>query len=112
METIDFNEVIRDPETISVVGELLLNNKLFPFMFKGSLSNFNTRESGYYAVYNLNTEQGLPAGANPYGILIVVGAGNFTTLLYFPDGNKDHFYKRVFYQNNFDSSIWVKFRGE
>lgn len=23
METIDFNEVIRDPETISVVGELL-----------------------------------------------------------------------------------------
>ena len=93
------------------VGELLLNNKLFPFMFKGHLSSFNTRESGYYAIYNLNTEQGLPAGANPYGILIVVGANDFTTLLYFPDGDMDHFYKRVFYQNNFDSSNWVKMTG-
>lgn len=104
-------DAIQNPEIISVVGELLLNNKLFPFMFKGSLSSFNTRESGYYAVYNLNTEQGLPAGANPYGILIVVGANDFTTLLYFPDGNKDRFYKRVFYQNNFDSSNWVKITG-
>ena len=29
METIDFNEVIRDPETISVVGELLKINSYF-----------------------------------------------------------------------------------
>ncbi len=28
METIDFNEVIRDPETISVVGELIFFGNL------------------------------------------------------------------------------------
>lgn len=54
METIDFNEVIRDPETISVVGGLLSSGKLYPYM-ENNLLTTDFDEiilSGYCLVMN------------------------------------------------------------
>lgn len=77
METIDFNEVIRDPETISVVGELLYLNKGLPYKGKQTFSDFNDAENGIWWIYGAGSVANTPF-PNGYGILVCIKAENFT----------------------------------
>lgn len=58
---------------------------------------FNVIEPGVYYVAGLGEEQGKPAGAYNFGLLLVLVCGDFFVHLYFPDGEDKGFYFRSSY---------------
>lgn len=93
---------------ISVVGELLSSQKLYPFMDRGPVSDFNqANDAGTYKVSNVTSN--LPTGAYNYGVLHVGVATNMASQLYIPDDNSSFDYK-IFVRIRFGES-WRRWRG-
>ena len=92
----------------TVVGGLLSSQKLYPFMDRGSVSDFNqATDAGTYKVSNVTSN--LPTGAYNYGVLHVGVATNFVSQLYIPDDNSSFDYK-IFVRIRFGES-WRRWRG-
>lgn len=87
---------ISKEDLASVVGELLSSQKLFPFMYRGIVSDFNSAtEPGYYNVSGTSDIPHQPDGAYRYGTLLVYG-NDFITQIYISD-SYNILYIRDFY---------------
>ena len=100
--------LINKSDHASVVGGLLSSQKLYPFMDRGSVSDFNqATDAGTYKVSNVTSN--LPTGAYNYGVLHVGVATNFVSQLYIPDDNSSFDYK-IFVRIRFGEA-WRRWRG-
>lgn len=89
------------------VGGLLSSQKLYPFMDRGSVSDFNqATDAGTYKVSNVTSN--IPTGAYNYGVLHVGVATNLVSQLYIPDDNSSFDYK-IFVRIRFGES-WRRWR--
>lgn len=78
------------------LGELMSSQKLFPFMYRGTVSDFNSAtEPGYYNVSGTSDIPHQPDGAYRYGTLLVYG-NDFITQIYISD-SYNILYIRDFY---------------
>lgn len=70
---------------ISVVGELIKTNKLYPYMYRGdAIGDIDTFvESGYYKV-SIEQTTNMPSDVYGYGVLEVTVANNFVLQRYTP----------------------------
>ena len=90
------------------MGGLLSSQKLYPFMDRGDVLDFNqATDAGTYKVSHLTSN--LPIGAYNYGVLHVGVATNLVSQLYIPDDNSSYDYK-IFVRIRFDES-WRRWRG-
>ena len=112
METIDFNEVIRDPETISVVGGLLkVTNAFRPQGTKmPSTFDLNDAKNGIYTLNNNEAYANQPVKA--YGVLISFVDDKFYGYqLFAPIENNTILYYRVRGSDTSGWRAWYKFTG-
>lgn len=98
METIDFNEVIRD--NIEVVGGLISSLRLYPFQQLGiddrDLNNFVTPG---WAMVAGTTFKNLPKKAYSYGVVYVIGSPakyNHLVQFYIPDNNSGFYFRSAY----------------
>ena len=92
----------------TVVGGLLSSQKLYPFMDRGDVSDFNqATDAGTYKVSDVTSN--IPIGAYNYGVLHVGVATNLVSQLYIPDDNSLFDYK-IFVRIRFGES-WRRWRG-
>lgn len=70
----------------TVLGGLLSNQKLYPYMYRGVAGDIDTiTDTGFYSIGASSTN--LPDNAYSYGILEVFGGGSFIIQRYTPHNN-------------------------
>lgn len=92
-----------------VLGELMNNLKLFPFMYKGDIPTFDNWSSGFYSTAkNITDEVEKPNGADVNGTLLVFNSG-YHGLQIYKTFNLADFYIRT--KGGSFRSPWYKFIG-
>lgn len=92
-----------------VLGGLFTSLKLFPFMYKGIITNgeyLNELESGYYRIQNVS--ENTPTNTY-YGILISIVCGDYIGQISIPSSN-NALYIRI-KDGTFGWKKWMKFTG-
>ena len=96
-----------------LVGVLLSNQKLYPYMYRGLAGDIDTiTDTGSYST-GLSATTNLPDNAYSYGILEVFGGGSFIIQRYTPHANYSGDYgefTRVRYQNQWGSWRFIPYQ--
>lgn len=93
----------------TLLGGLFTSLKLFPFMYKGIITNgeyLNELESGYYRIQNVS--ENTPTNTY-YGILISIVCGDYIGQISIPSSN-NALYIRI-KDGTFGWRKWMKFTG-
>lgn len=100
---------LRDSNLKSELGGLFTSLKLYPFMYKGIITNgeyLNELESGYYRIQNVS--ENTPTNTY-YGILISIVCGDYIGQISIPSSN-NALYIRI-KDGTFGWRKWMKFTG-
>ncbi len=98
METIDFNEVIK--QNIEVVGELLQKNYLYPFQRRSvPESDLNKFVSPGWGMIAGDSFKNIPNGAYKFGTVFLIGSPtryDHVAQFYVPDNNTGFYFRSVY----------------
>lgn len=103
---------ISKEDLASVVGGLLSNQKLYPYMYRGVAGDIDTiTDTGSYSTSTVTTN--LPDNAYSFGILEVFGGGIFIIQRYTPHANYAGDYgefTRVRFQNKWERWRFIPYQ--